>query len=733
MKRSLTALAFLGAVAGALAVSSLGCGAEPPLSLPPPTTAMPPAAASAVAAAASPDGPAYPEARRTDQVDFLHGVQVADPYRWLEDGSSDEVKAWVGKQDELARSILAKLPGRDAMAARMKELFYVERVGTPTRRGRRLFYARRDAGKEKYIVYWREGSAAAEKVLLDPTTWSDDGSLSLGEWEPSWDGRKLAYTVKANNADEATLYVLDVATGKKSSADVIPGTGFTSIAWTAAGDGFYYEHLPPVATPPDPDRMKHMDMRWHALGTDPGKDPVVRPETGDARAFLSGSVSRDGRWLVATVSHGWSSSDVYFQDLRASKPQWQTLVEGKDAIFEVSVDRGRFFVRTNEDATRYRVLRADPAKPARADWQQIAPERADATLESMAIVGHELALGYLKDVVSAPELHDEDGKLLRAMPLPSLGSLGGFSGDPEDDTVYYSFQSFNYPTEIFEESVARGKRSTWYRLKVPVDAGAYAVDQLFATSKDGTRVPFFVVHAKDAKRDGTTPTLLEGYGGFQSAQTPFFASSLYPWLEKGGNWVLANLRGGSEYGEQWHRHGMLHEKQHVFDDFFAVAEELVKQGFTRADRLAIYGGSNGGLLIGAAVTQRPELFGVALCEVPLLDMVRYPLFGIGKSWIPEYGSPDDDADFQALYAYSPYHHVTRGAKYPATLILGADSDDRVDPMHARKFAAELQWASSGGPVLLRIEKHSGHGGSDMVKAAVEKIADEYAFALAQMK
>jgi prolyl oligopeptidase len=322
---------------------------------------------------------------------------------------------------------------------------------------------------------------------------------------------------------------------------------------------------------------------------------------------------------------------------------------------------------------------------------------------------------------------------VRTVTLPTLGSIGGYSGDPEDDTIFYSFQSFTYPTEIFEESVSRGKRSSWYRLKVPVDADAFVVEQLFATSKDGTRVPFFVVHGKASRREGIAPTLLEGYGGFQSAQTPFFASSLYPWLEKGGTWVMANLRGGSEYGEEWHRHGMLHEKQHVFDDFFAVAEELVKQGFTRADRLAIFGGSNGGLLIGAAITQRPELFGVALCEVPLLDMVRYPLFGIGKAWIPEYGSPDDDGDFQALYAYSPYHHVTRGKRYPPTLILSADSDDRVDPMHARKFAAELQWASSGGPVLLRVEKHSGHGGSDMVKAAVDKIADEYAFALAQMK
>jgi prolyl oligopeptidase len=307
------------------------------------------------------------------------------------------------------------------------------------------------------------------------------------------------------------------------------------------------------------------------------------------------------------------------------------------------------------------------------------------------------------------------------------------SGEVDDDLAYYSFQSFTYPTEIFETSVKTGKTTTWYKLKVPVDPSRYAVDQLFATSKDGTRVPFFVVRAKDLQKNGSTPTILNGYGGFQIAETPYFAASIYPWLEHGGIWVVANLRGGSEYGEEWHRHGMRREKQNVFDDYVAVAEELVKQGFTRPEKLAALGGSNGGLLVGAAVTQRPDLFRVALCAVPLLDMVRYHLFGSGKTWIDEYGSADDADDAKALSAYSPYHHVRQGTKYPATLLLSADSDDRVDPMHARKFAAELQWASTGGPVLLRVEKHSGHGGADLVRANIEKIADEYAFALDQMK
>jgi prolyl oligopeptidase len=339
----------------------------------------------------------------------------------------------------------------------------------------------------------------------------------------------------------------------------------------------------------------------------------------------------------------------------------------------------------------------------------------------------------MKDVVTELVLLDEDGKLVRHIELPTLGTASVLSGHVDDDVAYYSFQSFTYPTEIFETSVATGKTTTWYKLKVPVDPTKYEVEQRFATSKDGTRIPFFVVHAKGLVMDGTAPTILYGYGGFQSPEVPVFSSSIYPWLEHGGVWAVANLRGGSEYGEEWHRHGMRHEKQNVFDDYFAVAEELVREKFTSTSKLAALGGSNGGLLVGAAITQRPDLFRVALCAVPLLDMVRYHLFGSGKTWIEEYGSADDAEDFKALFAYSPYHHVTHGTKYPATLLLSADSDDRVDPMHARKFAAMLQWASSGGPVLLRVEQHAGHGGADMVRSAVERLADEYAFALEQMR
>ncbi len=669
---------------------------------------------------------------------------MADPYRWLEDGNGADVMRWTDEENRLARAYLAALPGRDALAARLKELSYVENEGTPRHDGNRWFYPRREAGKEKYAVYWREGRPSADanrggpesrdRVLLDPNAWSTDGSVSLGIWSVSWDGKRVAYTVKSHNSDEATLFVMDVATGTKSAVDVIEGAKYAWPSWTPSGDGFYYTWLPPAGSVPTADRPGYAEVRFHKIGAGAERDRTVRAKTGDPKTFLGAELSKDGRWLVLVTEHGWTRTDVEFMDLRASTPVWTPLTVGQDARYFVDVDRGRFFVRTNEGAPKYRVFRVDPARPQRADWTEIVAERLDATLDGSSIVGHALSLVYLKDVVSHVELHDEDGRLIREIALPALGASGGLSGNVDDDRAFYSFQSFTHPTEIDEVSVKTGITSTFYRLDIPVDTSKVSVEQLFATSRDGTRVPFFVVHGSLERADsGGTPTILYGYGGFQAAQTPAFSPSIYPWLERGGNWVVANLRGGSEYGEEWHRRGMRREKQHVFDDFVAVAEELERRGLTRASKLAILGGSNGGLLVGAAVTQRPDLFRVALCGVPLLDMVRYHLVGSGKTWIEEYGVSDDADDFRALFAYSPYHHVTSGTKYPGILILSADSDDRVDPMHARKFAAALQWASTGGPVLLRIEKNSGHGGADLVKAAVEKLADEYAFALDQMR
>jgi prolyl oligopeptidase len=691
-----------------------------------------PRARAAESAANSP----YPPSRTGDVTDVLHGVSVMDPYRWLEDAKSPEVQAWMKAQDDLARQHLASLPGRDAIAARLKELLYVDSVSAPQHRGSRYFFARRHANKEKSVVYWKEGADGAEKVLLDPNGWSADGSASLGVWQVSWDGVSVAYQKRINNSDEATLYVMDVATGKVSDLDVIEGAKYAGASWTPDGKAFYYTWLPVDPKVPTADRPGYAEVRFHKLGTDPKADAVVKERTGDPTAFQNAELSRDGRFLFLVVSHGWTSQDVWFRDLAtnpkgASETAWTPLAVGIKAHFDAGAFDGKIFVKTDHGAPKGRVFAVDPAKTDRAAWKEIVPERRDATLEGYEIVGGRLALNYLRSAASLLEIREANGKLVREVALPGIGTVGGPEGRDDEDEAYFSFTSYTTPTSIYKTSVRTGATSLYFQVNVPADLSPYTVSQVFYPSKDGTRVSMFVVHRKDMKRDGSARGLLEGYGGFQVALTPTFSSSVVPWLEKGGFYAVPNLRGGSEYGEAWHEAGMLLKKQNVFNDFIAAAEYLEKEKWTSAAHLVLRGGSNGGLLMGALITQRPDLFRVSLCGVPLLDMVRYHLFGSGKTWISEYGSAEDAAQFQALLAYSPYHHVKAGTKYPAVLVLSADSDDRVDPMHARKFAALLQAASTGGPVLLRIERHSGHGGADLVKAAVAQRADEYAFALSE--
>lgn len=696
----------------------------------PPVTKPPP---SAEAPLARPEY-GYPATRREVVRERLHGVDVSDPYRWLEDASSSETQAWMKAEAEFANGKLSVLPEREGFAKRLSELFYVEGMTVPKRFGKRWFYSRRAPKSEKWVVYFREGVKGSEKVLLDPNTWSTDGSKSLGAWSVSWDGKKVAYNVRANNSDEATMNVMDVASGRVSEVDVIQGAKYARAHWTRQNDAFYYTALPPAGSVPVDERPGYAEMRLHRLGQDPASDTLVRERTGDARTFLATSLGKDGRWLFATIEHGWNATDVYFQDLN-EKPaarKWRRLADGADGIFSVEVHRDRFYVHTNSGAPTWRVFRVDPAKIEREHWKEIVPARADATLQGISVVGSKLSLAYLKDVVSELEVRELDGKLVRKVDLPGLGSASTLVGDPDDDLAYYSYESFTEPFTIFETRVTTGQKTRYFRANVPVDSAKYVVDQEKFPSKDGTTVPMFVIHEKGAKRTGAAPTILYGYGGFQSAETPEFRASIFPWLEKGGVFVIANLRGGSEYGEKWHQAGMRHAKQNVFDDYIAAAERLVALQWTRREKLVALGASNGGLLVGAAMTQRPDLFQVILCGVPLIDMLRYHKFGSGKTWIEEYGSADDAADFRALHAYSPYHHVKPGTKYPSVLVLSADSDDRVDPLHARKFVAELQHESTGGIVLLRIERQSGHGGADLVRARVDKVADEYAFAWSEL-
>ncbi len=682
--------------------------------------------------------PGGPPTRRDDVVERIHGVAVHDPYRWLEDPSDPDVQHWTAAQDAHARERLASLPGRDALAARLAEVFYYDELGAPIRRGGRYFFVRKHKDKEKAILYWSAGEHGDARVLLDPNTWSSDGSAGLRDIWPSSDGRYVAFNRSEHNADEATLGVIEVASGARLP-DTIPGTDYGGVSWAADRPGFYYTWLPPPSDRVSvADRPGHAEIRFHALGSDPATDPVIYEATRDPRTYLGSHASPDGHWLFVAIWHGSSAIDLYFQDLRRPQRAFRVLVAGVPAHFDVDAFRDVFYVRSNDGAPHYRVFAVDPRAPARAHWKEIVPE-GEATLDSLDIVGGNLALNYLHNAVSELEIHDLQGALVRRVELPPLGAVSQIIGLPTDDDAFLTYTSFSVPQVVYRLSVRRGTVTEWARISLPVDTAQIMTEQVRYPSSDGTEITMFLVHRKDAVRDGRTPTYLTGYGGFESSALPGYVSSRSSWgahavwLEHGGMVAVPNLRGGGEYGETWHQAGMLLEKQHSFDDFLAAARWLESSGWTSPDHLAISGGSNGGLLVGAAITQAPELFKAVVCEVPLLDMVRYHQFGMGKLWIPEYDSAEDPAQFQALYAYSPYHRVRRGVRYPAVLMSSSDHDDRVDPMHARKFAAALQWATaSDAPVWLRIQRNAGHSGSDQVKQMIEQNADSYAFLMWQL-
>jgi prolyl oligopeptidase len=686
-----------------------------------------------------------PNTRKDDVVDTIHGQKVADPYRWLEDVASPDVKAWMDQQDAFARGELVKLPLRAELEKRLTELSYLDTISAPYHRGERWFYSRSHRDKEKDVYYVKKGEQGPEQVLIDPNTLSDDGSVSVHGIMPSYSGRHVAYKLSRNNADASTMYVRNLETGK-DLPDVIEGAKYAYASWTPDDKGFYYTWLPtdPAISPSE--LPGYAEVRFHALGTDPKSDTIVFPASGDPTRFTGVQVSRDGRWLFVTRSRGSVANDVYVKDLKAkpkktrSKTPTKTVlpagfvpfVEGQDAIYGVSAWKDKFYVFTNEGAPRFRLFSVDPKKQARTNWKEIVPE-TEATLDGTQIVGDHLVLSYLHNAHSEMELRDLNGKLVRKVELPGLGSSGGMVGNPDEDDAYFYYSSFTETPQIYKTSIASGKTTLWEKIVIPVDTSNFTTDQVWYTSKDGTNVSMFVVHNKDVELNGDNPTLLYGYGGFSVNMEPAFSARVVMWLEHGGVYAVPNLRGGGEYGEAWHRAGMLERKQNVFDDYIGAAEWLVKNNWTRPDKLAIYGGSNGGLLVGAAMTQRPDLYKAVVCAVPLLDMVRYHLSGSGKTWIVEYGSADDPKQFEAIFAYSPYHRVKPDTKYPAMLMLTADSDDRVDPMHARKFTAAIQAATTGeGPTLMRIEKNAGHGGSDMTKREIEQGVDVYAFLMHQL-
>jgi prolyl oligopeptidase len=681
----------------------------------------------------------YPFTRKDDAFDTYFGVKVPDPYRWLEDGKSPEVQSWVKSENNLARSYLDALPGRAALEQRYHQLLYIDTITAPSREADRYFYMKRKSTQEKAVLYWRPiDKPDEEHALLDPNSFVDTNNASLGESVPSHDGKLLVYTLKPNNADEATLYVKDVASGKDLPGEKIEGAKYAGPSWMPDNSGFTYTFLPPANPAHPEDRPGLAEVRYHQLGTDPKKDPVIHAKTGDATKFVGAYISRDGKWIFFEQQNGWDKNDVYYQPLKgqptaAIANKWEPIVVGKPFLYSVTPWKGQAYILTNEDAPHYRLFSVSLDDPSHGKWREIVPESATVILQGMEVAGDHLVLDELEKVISKVEIRNLDGTLVRQLSLPGLGSVGEISGNPDHDELFYSFVNFTTPPEIFKTSVASADQTLWAKIEVPVDPSPYIVEQKFFPSKDGTLIPMFIVHRKDILLDNSTPFLLTGYGGFGVSETPYFSPGFYPWLEAGGGYAVVNLRGGGEFGEQWHQDGMLLKKQNVFDDCIAAAEFLIRDGYTGADKLAFRGGSNGGLLAGAMITQRPDLFRAVICEVPLLDMIRYSQFGSGKTWVPEYGSPTDAAQFKALLAYSPYHHVVIGTAYPSVLICSAANDDRVDPMHARKMTASLQAATSSvNPILLRVESQSGHGGGDQVKKTIEYGTDIWGFLIHEL-
>lgn len=681
----------------------------------------------------------YPPTRTVNASDTHFGVKVADPYRWLEDTSSPERQKWLDAQNKIARSYLDAVPGRTALAQRFGQLLHIDTISAPSRAGDRYFYMKRKAREEKSVLYWRSATdpKGPEQVLIDPNQFIGKDNASLGALATSLDGKLLAYTLKPNNADEATLYVMNVDNGTNLPGEKIDGAKYAGPSWLPDSSGFVYTYLPP-ADPAHPENRPGLAVvKYHKLGTDPAKDPVIHAKTGDPTKFIGAYISRDGKYAFFEQENGGNRNDVYYQPLKGQPTadmatSWEPIVVGRDFSYAFEPWKGDGYILTNEDAPHYRVFKVSLADPRRSKWKEIIPESKTYVLGGADIVGNRLVLNGLENVTSRIEIHDLDGKFIRQLQLPDLGTAGA-GGDPDYEDLFYDFDNFTQPPEIFRASVANDSTTLWAKIEFPVDPSPFVVEQKFFHSKDGVRVPMFIVHRKDILLDGSTPFLIYGYGGFEISQLPAFWAGAYPWLEAGGGFALVNLRGGGEFGEQWHKDGMLLKKQNVFNDCIAAAEYLINEGYTSPAHLALRGGSNGGLLVGAVLTQRPELFRAIVCEAPLLDMIRYPLFGSGKTWIPEYGSPDDEDQFKALYAYSPYHHVKPGTAYPSVLFCTPQNDDRVAPMHALKMAAVLQAAtSSSHPILLRVETQSGHGGGDQVSKTIQYGADIWGFLIHEL-
>ncbi|HEX8210427.1 MAG TPA: prolyl oligopeptidase family serine peptidase [Longimicrobium sp.] len=691
------------------------------------------AAALLAPAAAHAQGLEYPQTRRGEQVDVYHGTSVADPFRWLEDTDSPETRAWITAQNRLTSSYLEAIPQRRRIEQRLTQLWNYERSGTPFKRAGRYFWWKNNGLQNQSVLYTAPSLAATPRVVLDPNRLSQDGTLAVSATSVSEDGKLLGYGVSSGGSDWQELRVRDVATAR-DLPDRIQWVKFSGISWTHDGRGFFYSRYPQPTGNALTSTVRNQKLYYHRLGTPQSADVLVYERTDQPDWGFGGFVTDDGRYLVVNVTQGTDRRNrVYIKDLGTARTprlggEMVKLLDDFDADYSyVGNDGPVFFFQTDLEAPRGRVISIDLRNPARERWRTVVPQAADA-MSGVTMAGGRVVAQYMHDVASRVRVFEKSGALVRDIQLPGLGSLGGLSGEPDDPEMFYSFASYLSPSTVYRHNVRTGVSSVLWAPRVAFDASQYETRQLFFQSKDGTRVPMFVTHRKGMALDGNNPTLLYGYGGFNSAMTPGFAASVAVWLEMGGVYAVANIRGGSEYGEEWHAAGTKERKQNVFDDFIGAAEHLIAQKYTSPAKLAISGGSNGGLLVGAVLNQRPELFGAALPAVGVMDMLRFHKFTIGWAWTSDYGSPDDAQLFPSIYAYSPLHNIKPGTRYPAVLVTTGDHDDRVVPGHSFKYAAALQAAQAGpAPVLIRIETRGGHGAGKPTQMQIEEAADRWAF------
>ncbi len=646
-------------------------------------------------------------------------MEIVDPYRWLEDQDAPDTRSWLRAQNRYTRRLLDAIGGRETLTQRLNELVRVDSIGVPSERNGRFFYFRRRADEELSVYCMRNGLTGRERVLLDPHKLTSDLSASYTVHHLSKDGKWVLYGVREGGQEETDMRILEVDTGRELPYR-LPRAYYLGITLTPDRRGLYYTRMTPDGS----------RVFYHQLGTNPANDKLIFGEGYSPDQILGCAMSEDGRWLLFYVYQGWARNLLYAHRYNPDQPEVLPnlihLTEGTEGTLFVDIFNDVAYARTTWNAPNGRVLRRDLSNP-NATWHEVIPE-SERILQSASIIDGKLCTVSLREVRPEVEFWSLEGKPLFSVPMPQLGALAGLSGRSDSPNLFFGFTSFNLPTTLYHYDLRTGRRRVWSRLHVPVRPSDFEVRQVWYTSKDGTRVPMFLAHKKGLKRNGNNPTLLTGYGGFRASSLPYFSAMAVAWMEMGGIWALPNLRGGGEFGEAWHKAGMLHNKQNVFDDFISACEYLIQERYTRPERLAVYGGSNGGLLVGALMTQRPDLVGAVICTYPLLDMLRYHKLLVGSFWIPEYGNPDDPEAFQWLRAYSPYHNVKHGTPYPAVLFVTGDSDTRVSPAHARKMTALLQSAtSSGKPVLLLYDTQAGHAGGRPIREIVRETADMLLF------